>query len=242
MTGERTCPGLAEEAYWFPRHEAAYRWAVREMGPIRAACDAGSGEGYGVALLSQVAQFACGIELDPDACRHAAATYPHAPVVRANLIALPMRDQAFDRVVSMQVIEHLWDVPGYLAELVRITAPGGRLVISTPNRPVFSPGLGRGERPLNPFHQQEFDAEQLHDLLAASGLVEVGVHGLRHGPRIAAWEAEHGPLVPALITAHVCGTWPPGLRAFAQEVTWEDFAIAGADGAEDLIAVARARW
>lgn len=245
MTGERTCPGLAEEAYWFPRHEAAYRWIIRTHGPVRAACDAGSGEGYGGAALRRMASFACGVELDAVACRHAATTYPHVPVVRANLIALPLRDGSFDLVSSMQVIEHMWDVPGYLAELTRILAPGGDLVVSTPNRPVFSPGLRRGERPLNPFHVEEFDAEQVRALLSRAGLVDIEVHGLVHGPRILDWEREHGPLVPALIGSLAGDATLAGLTAFAATVTWQDFRIVpyGTDesgDAHDLIALGRA--
>ena len=65
LTGERTSPGIAHEAYWFTRHEAAYAWAVDRFGPVARACDAGSGEGYGTACLRAIADVACGVELDP---------------------------------------------------------------------------------------------------------------------------------------------------------------------------------
>ena len=55
------------------------------------------------------------------------------PLVRASLRALPFRDGAFDCVVCSQVIEQLpreWPV---LEELVRVLAPGGRLVLGTPD-------------------------------------------------------------------------------------------------------------
>ena len=46
LTGERTVPGLAEENYWFRRHEVVYeRLAQRCAG--RDVLEAGCGEGYG---------------------------------------------------------------------------------------------------------------------------------------------------------------------------------------------------
>lgn len=245
LTGERTSPGIADEAYWFTRHEAAYAWAADRFGPVTRACDAGSGEGYGTARLRAVAEVACGVELDPSACAHAATTYLDTCVVRANLVALPLADAAFDLLVSMQVIEHLWDVPAYLSEIVRVLAPGGHACISTPNRPVFSPGLARGERPDNPFHVQEFDSEQLAALLEGSGLVDITVLGLIHGPRITAWEAKHGPLGPALISAMGDGPAPAGLAGFVSTLSCDDYRIIHTPGdggppIQDLIAIGRA--
>lgn len=244
LTGERTSPGIAHEAYWFSRHEAAYAWVADRFDPVARALDAGSGEGYGMAHLAAIAEMACGVELDPLACIHAGTTYPQAPIVRANLVALPLTDAGFDLVVSMQVIEHLWDVPAYLGEIVRVLAPGGHACISTPNRPVFSPGLERGERPANPFHVQEFDAEQLAATLDRSGMADIEVNGLVHGPRIASWEAEHGPLIDILIRAMGDGPVPEGLDGFISTLTRHDYRIVrnldAADGpVQDLIAIGR---
>ena len=43
--------------------------------------------------------------------------------------AIPAEDAAFDRAVSVQVLEYVADVPGALAELRRVLRPGGRLVL-----------------------------------------------------------------------------------------------------------------
>jgi len=245
LTGERTSPGVAHEAYWFTRHEAAYTWVADRFGPVSRACDAGSGEGYGTACLRTIAEVACGVELDSLACAHAASTYPDTCVVRANLVALPLADAAFDLLTSMQVIEHLWDVPAYLGEILRVLAPGGHACISTPNRPVFSPGLARGERPANPFHVQEFDAEQLAALLKRSGLVDVQVLGLVHGPRIADWEAKHDSLASLLFSAMGGEPSPEGLDVFLSTLTSQDYQIReylpdGRAPIQDLIAIGRA--
>ena len=80
-------------------------------------------------------------------------------------MALPFPDGPFDAVVSLQVVEHIWEQPRFVAECARVTRPGGWVALSTPNRLTFSPGVARGEKPLNPFHVNELDAEELLELL-----------------------------------------------------------------------------
>lgn len=46
---------------------------------------------------------------------------------------LPFEDDAFDLVWSSEVIEHLAEPAGSLAELRRVTAPGGDIILTTPN-------------------------------------------------------------------------------------------------------------
>ena len=94
-----------------------------------------------------------------------------------------------------------------MRECARVLRPGGPCAVSTPNRLTFSPGLGRGEKPLNPFHANELDAEELAELLAP-WFGEVRVLGVHHGPRIAAWEREHGPLVAAQLAAEADPSGP----------------------------------
>jgi SAM-dependent methyltransferase len=47
---------------------------------------------------------------------------------------LPFADDSFDCVVSNEVLEHVADDREALAEMVRVTRPGGRLLIYCPNR------------------------------------------------------------------------------------------------------------
>ncbi len=258
-------PGIDREAYWFARHEAVYSWlAGGPLACVQAAdcaadvlIDAGAGEGYGAAGLAQAGWRVLALELDVAACRHAAAAYPQVSVVRTNLAALPVRTGAAHAVVSLQVIEHLWDLPGFLRGCRRLLHPGGLVALSTPNRPVFSPGLGPGQRPTNPFHVQEFDAAQLVRLLGQAGFADVRVYGLHHGPRLAAWEAEHGSVVSAQINAalaehgppaehgqspelNVPGRtgWTPLLESFVASVTRHDFVLDDqTDAAQDLVVV-----
>ena len=55
LTGERTVPGIPAENYWFRRHEIAYRF-IRKRCAGRRVLEAGSGEGYGAAMIAETAQ------------------------------------------------------------------------------------------------------------------------------------------------------------------------------------------
>ena len=56
---------------------------------------------------------------------------------------LPFPDDVFDTVLSNEVIEHVTDDARAVAEMVRVTRPGGRIVIFAPNRwyPVEQHGI-----------------------------------------------------------------------------------------------------
>ena len=249
-TGERTAPGLPDEEYWFSRHEIAYRWlarrlASRQVGPGQVVVDAGAGEGYGAAMLPGRV---IALEYDVTACAHMRRSYPQVAVAQANLDALPLRTGSVDAITCLQVVEHLWDLRGFLAECRRALRPGGKLYVTTPQRLTFSPGLGRGEKPVNPFHVEEFDGEQLHGLLVDSGFDEVDTRGVHHGPRLSAWESEHGSIVTAQVTAALSESWPSGLRDMVRSITADDFVVdvdpVPADSApiaeaQDLLAIAR---
>jgi 2-polyprenyl-6-hydroxyphenyl methylase / 3-demethylubiquinone-9 3-methyltransferase len=51
---------------------------------------------------------------------------------------LPFESNTFDLVVSMDVIEHVLCPEPWLSELVRVTRPGGRVFLTTPNYASFS--------------------------------------------------------------------------------------------------------
>ena len=142
LTGERTVPGIPAENYWFRRHEAAYEF----LAPLTAGSvllEVGCGEGYGTDLLTRSAQRVLGIDYDATTIAHARNRYPAAQFVRANLAALPVASGAVDVVATLQVIEHVWDHGEFVDECRRVLRPGGRLMVTTPNRLTFSPASTR---------------------------------------------------------------------------------------------------
>src|SRR5271154_1633488 len=57
-----------------------------------------------------------------------------AGVVNGDALDLPFPDDAFDRVIISEVLEHIWDDERALVEIVRILRPGGRLAATVPTR------------------------------------------------------------------------------------------------------------
>jgi SAM-dependent methyltransferase len=228
LVGERTVPDLWHENYWFRRHEAAYL----HLAPLVTAAttgrdvvlEAGAGEGYGVDLLRRSgAATVVALDYDAGTVAHGAARYPQAAWLRGNLAKLPFAAGSVAAVSSFQVIEHLWTPWEFLAECARVLRPGAPLVVTTPNRPVFSPGVGRLERPSNPYHVREFDAEELLDTIATQLTVE-SVLGLVHGPPLQEWEARHGDVVAAQLGTSPAA-WPAALSDLVASVTAADFEI-----------------
>lgn len=238
LTGERTVPGIPEENYWFRRHEVAYQQLLPYCDGA-VVLEAGCGEGYGANLLAGVARRVIALDYDDATVRHVASSYPAVHAVRGNLGALPLAASTVDVVANLQVIEHLWDQPGFLADCVRVLAPGGLLLLTTPNRITFSPGR---ETPLNPFHTRELSAAELTALLAGAGLRVPRMAGISHGARLRELDGRHGgSLIDAQVGVVLSGgSWPPELLADVAGVSAADFAVheTGIDASLDLLAVA----
>jgi SAM-dependent methyltransferase len=225
LTGERTIPGLAEENYWFRRHEVVYeRLAQRCAG--RDVLEAGCGEGYGDDVIADAARRVIGLD--------------YVEMHHGNLASLPLPDAAVDVVVNFQVIEHLWDQGQFVTECRRVLRPGGVLLMSTPNRITFSPGR---DTPINPFHTRELNAAELTELLTSGGFRIEGVYGVSHGRRLAELDAKHsGSIIDAQIARAVAeAPWPADLLADVASVTTADFDLVDdrdIDESLDLVAIA----
>jgi SAM-dependent methyltransferase len=243
LTGERTLPGIPDEAYWFARHEVAYRLAA-ELASGRTVLDAGCGEGYGLEILAAAGALrVIGADLDEHVVEHVRRTYaPRRPdtieAVACELMSLPLADDEVDLTVSFQVIEHLHDIPGYLASLRRVTRPGGAVVIATPNRLTFTPG---SDTPINPFHTREFTAVELEAELEAAGLEVTEVLGVHHGARIRSVERVTGRRFTDVMTSRPPEGWPRWYRRVVHRVRVGWFAVHhdDLDTSLDLVAVCR---
>lgn len=165
FTGERFVPGATGEMAYEHWHRYAF---ARRFVQGRRVLDAACGEGYGTALLSTVAAEAIGVDIDATTVDHARHRYAGWRNVRfevAPVTRLPLADASIGMVVSFETIEHICAADQLLmiAEFARVLAPGGVLLISSPNKKRYSDETGYE----NPFHLHELYRDELEALLAA---------------------------------------------------------------------------
>lgn len=160
-TGERLIPESADPDLR-NEHVARYRFAEPLAAGARV-LDAGCGTGYGAALLAKRAAFVCAMDRSREATRNGRDAYPEVWFARGDCARLPFPDGQFDLVVGFEVIEHLEDWSGFVAETARVLAPSGTVVLSTPNRSYYNAAR---ETP-NPFHVHEFDPDEFRSALEA---------------------------------------------------------------------------
>jgi len=103
----------------------------------RTVLDLGAGDGRYVDLFSRrlpPATLVVGVEISFLRARRMRARGLRVVVARSE--ALPFRDETFDLVSLIEVIEHTSSPKGSLDEIHRVMAARGRLVLTTPNYPI----------------------------------------------------------------------------------------------------------
>jgi SAM-dependent methyltransferase len=161
FSGERYTPETPGEIAY--EHWHRY-YAALPLARGRRVLDAACGEGYGSALMAEVAAEVIGVDLSQSSIAHARARYAGAQrlsFVEGSVTALPLEDASIDLVVSFETIEHLAEQAAMLGEFRRVLKPDGLLFISSPNKPVYS-----DERDFhNEFHVRELTREELAAVL-----------------------------------------------------------------------------
>ncbi len=121
-----------EDVYWGIRQYLD----ARPPGKLRV-LEIGSGLGYLTYALSKRGHDALGLDLSRTAVD--AATRRYGPLYRCDDVVKYAETAAelYDLVVATELIEHVADVRGFLAALVRLLRPGGDIVLTTPNRSAY---------------------------------------------------------------------------------------------------------
>lgn len=160
FTGERYIPGVGGSIAL--EHEHRYRFCL----DIIEGCnvlDLACGEGFGSAMLANRAAKVWGVDID-----HAAVTYASQRYIQNNLeyrlgscANIPLPDGSVDAAVSFETIEHHDEHEKMMLEIRRVLRPGGVLIISSPDRKIYSDE----RRFKNEFHVKELYSEELIALL-----------------------------------------------------------------------------
>ncbi|MDB6108853.1 MAG: Demethylrebeccamycin-D-glucose O-methyltransferase [Pedosphaera sp.] len=128
---------LQNEAYaeflagWDANFYAKYADALQPTQPGARALDVGCGVGQVVARLKQAGFEAYGVDVSEPNISRAQKFSDRCRLYDGR--KLPFPDQHFASVGALNVLEHVDEPEAFIAELVRVTAPGGRIVLSSPN-------------------------------------------------------------------------------------------------------------
>ena len=161
FTGERYLPSVSG----LIRNEHLHRYAwCRKLVEGKDVLDIACGEGYGSAMLARRARSVTGVDIAPDAITHAKSEYraiPNLEFIVGDAARIPLPDDSMDVVVSFETIEHHDSHEEMISEIRRVLRPDGILVISSPNRVVYSELANYH----NEFHVKELDFRELDALL-----------------------------------------------------------------------------
>lgn len=162
FTGERFIPTEQGRI----RLEHYHRYAVvQQVVTGKAVLDVACGEGYGSNFMAEVASLVVGVDISAEAVQHASSLYKKKNLEfrQGSATQLDLADASFDVVVSFETIEHLSEQAQMLSEIRRVLRPDGFLIISSPNRPIYSEESGEH----NEFHVKELDFAEFDQLLRA---------------------------------------------------------------------------
>jgi SAM-dependent methyltransferase len=168
-----------EEHYW------AVRKAVESLPVGAEVLDVGSGLGYLTYAFVRAGLRATGLDLSEEAIDRARSRFGNN-YVAADFFAWSEQNPArYDLVVMLELIEHVEAPLLWLQSAMRLIKPGGRLLLSTPNRDFYVPGtIWETEAP--PVHLWWFSAHSMRRIAKQVGvgleIVDLTLCGIRPAP------------------------------------------------------------
>jgi ubiquinone/menaquinone biosynthesis C-methylase UbiE len=165
--------------------ELRSRYLLAHVRPDDAVLDVGCGLGWFTAALARAGARPVGIDVADSALQRARDRHPQLDF---RLVALdeplPLNDNAFTVAWAGEVIEHIADTGGWLSELRRVLAPGGKLLLSTPSHGRLRLALGGIERYSQPLgdHLHLYSRRSLAELLTEFGFGDIEVRAVGGPP------------------------------------------------------------
>lgn len=132
---------LMNDAMTLGQHRL-WRRAVTRMVDARVGdrvLDLAAGTGSSSVPMAANGAFVVPVDFSLGMLRAGRRRQPQLSFVAGDALALPFADESFDAVAISYGLRNLADLDAGLAELLRVTRPGGRLVVSEFSRPVFGP-------------------------------------------------------------------------------------------------------
>ncbi|MBW3589170.1 MAG: methyltransferase domain-containing protein [Actinobacteria bacterium] len=105
-------------------------WIVSRIdGSVGSALDVGCGPGTYLEKLSHRSEIVVGVDLSPGMVQEARKAT--STVTVADALHLPFIEDTFDTTLCIHMLYHVPDIEAAIAELRRVTRPGGRVVVAT---------------------------------------------------------------------------------------------------------------
>ena len=160
----------------------------------KSALDVGCGAGLLAEPLARLGATVTGIDASPEvidvAREHAKGqSLLEGLSLEYRAVAVEQVEGQFDLVTALEVIEHVADPAAFLRSLAQRLAPGGLLILSTPNATGWSKlltitlaeGLGRIPKGTHDF-EKFITPDRMTVLLADAGLKCIDVEGIAFSP------------------------------------------------------------
>jgi ubiquinone/menaquinone biosynthesis C-methylase UbiE len=143
------------------------------------AIDVGTGAGALALALAPLVREVVGVDRVPellDRARERAAGFPNVEFVEGDAERLPFDDASFDLAATLRTLHHVARPEVVLAELVRVTRPGGAVLVVdqiAPADPLAALAVDRFERARDAGHTRLLPEIDLRQLFEANGLTRV---------------------------------------------------------------------
>jgi len=96
--------------------------------------EVGCGAGWCCDRLSEFGAVT-GTDLSDEVLKRAATRSPNVKYVAGDFMVLDFQPEAYDVIVSLEVLSHVADQPAFITKLASLLRPGGYLMLATQNRP-----------------------------------------------------------------------------------------------------------
>jgi ubiquinone/menaquinone biosynthesis C-methylase UbiE len=179
LTGERPIEGKTPSGL-LALHAAGYREVVARLNatPVHASSggstsparllDLGCGLGDGSANFLAEGRTVVGLDYHAETAAAAMRRHPGLVTTCSDGTRLSLKSRSFKYVCSSHLIEHFTDPTPHVAELARVVADDGEVMVLTPNKPADFE---------NPYHLYLFEPDDLFNMLGRY-FHEVTVYGL----------------------------------------------------------------
>ncbi|MGA1868907.1 MAG: glycosyltransferase [bacterium] len=164
FTGERFIPDSGSSELTIEHYQRYL--SLTNLIKNKVVVDAACGEGYGSSILSKYATYVYGVDINQETILHAREKYSdnkNTTFILASVTNIPLQSNSVDIFVSFETIEHIDEQSQelFLSEIKRLLKKDGILIISTPDKSLYSDAHGYS----NEFHIKEFYKDEFNKFL-----------------------------------------------------------------------------